>query len=66
MSEYDLMAQNGLLSVFETQPSYWSYGITEQMKRHPLKTWNRPTASWSLECEKDGKTREEALKKTTI
>ena len=52
--------------MLETQPSYFTYDVTESMKRHTLKAWNRPTASWSLECETVGKTREEALKKTTI
>ena len=66
MSEYDLMFQNGLLSVFEYEPSFFSSGVSESMKKHIMQTWNKPTASWSLECEKQGKTRDEALKRTTI
>lgn len=31
-----------------------------------MKTWNRPTSPWSLECEEAGKTREDAIEKTKI
>ena len=34
MSEYDLMDQNGLLSMIEAQPNYFSFGVSESMKKH--------------------------------
>lgn len=63
LNEYDLMLENGLLGTMEYLPSVFVYGGLNSYTGHYLKTFNRPTGSWLLECENDGRTIEEALKK---
>lgn len=61
-----MLIENGLARKLESQTSYYVYSDVESRKAHDLKTWNRATAPWSISCEIEGKTREQALKKTQI
>lgn len=55
----DVMVENGAYDVISHKPSYWSYGLNPQLNTTPLRSWNRPTLGWKIECEEQGKSREE-------
>ena len=56
-------SQNGVLDILYDQPDYSSAGGPTQlvMQDYHYQAWNRATIGWSLECEAQGKTREEGL-----
>ena len=66
LTEYDMMYDLGLIAMVESLPSWFNYGGSDSLRNHEFKLFNRPTASWKIECDLDGDTREEAIKKTQI
>jgi len=61
LNEFDLMSQGGVMEMIGNMPSLFKYGGEDAYKNHELFTYNRPTGSWSIQCEVDGKTLKEAI-----
>lgn len=54
------MQENGAYDVIASKPSYWSVGPPiGNLMQTQLRSWNRPTLGWKIECEEQGKSREE-------
>ena len=50
-----------MLEVMQDLPSWSDYGPTiNDLESYKVSGWNRPTLFWSLKCEAEGKTREQA------
>ena len=61
-----MQVNNGVLDHMESLPSYWKVGPSDlQLLETKLSSWNRPTMNWSLECEQEGKTRQEGYQAAT-
>ena len=60
-----VQSENGVSSVLEGSYDYTQYVDPAQKKQDMIRSWNRPTLNWSLECESQGLTRESALKTVT-
>lgn len=58
----DVQSTSGVESILEGSLDYGVY-ITDpsQKQQDPIRSWNRPTLNWSLECESQGKTRQNDL-----
>ena len=49
---YDVQEQNNVLSLLSHEPSYSHYcGNSTSKHDYFIRSWNRPTLTWSLECE---------------
>ena len=47
-----MQSNNGVMDHMTDQPSYWTTGPTvQELKASKLQSWNRPTLSWSLQCD---------------
>ena len=55
---YSVQNENGVLQILSNSPSYDTDGSSEEKKNAKIRSWNRPTLNWSLECEAEGFSRE--------
>mmetsp|Transcript_8640 Transcript_8640/g.11919 ORF Transcript_8640/g.11919 Transcript_8640/m.11919 type:complete len:104 (-) Transcript_8640:920-1231(-) len=57
-NQYKLRLESGVLDRERRLPHYWMYGPSDhELQSLKVSGWSRPTLSWKLECEADGKTR---------
>ena len=58
-NQADVYNENGVMDLLTTQPKYSSLGgpTASTMQGYLYQGWNRPTLSWSLQCEADNITR---------
>ena len=64
-NEETFMEENSLLGVLRSRSSYTNYEFGgSRLSRNVFETWNRPTWSWDISCEKSGKTRQDAYEAT--
>ena len=57
----DVQSESAVQSILEGSADYKHYVDPAQKEQDVLRSWNRPTLNWSLECESQGMTRESAL-----
>ena len=57
----DVQSESAVQSILEGSADYGHYVNPAQKEQDVLRSWNRPTLNWSLECEGQGMTREYAL-----
>ena len=55
---YSVQNENGVLSILSNSPDFGRYCNSENKKFEMIRSWNRPTLNWSLECEAEGFSRE--------
>ena len=59
-NQWELQSQSNVYNHLMVSPSYFGTGPIEgNLKDFKVSGWNRPTLNWSLECEAEGKYREE-------
>ena len=56
-NDFNIQMDNGVMSKIISNSMIWSFQEQEEKKDWPVHSWNRPTIQWSLECEKEGKSR---------
>lgn len=58
--QWELQTQSNVYDHLMTQPSFFGIGPKQgNLQGYKVKSWNRPTLSWSLQCEVEGKSRTE-------
>ena len=61
-NDYDVQNDNGVLDILSRQSMIFKLAPQANKVFHAVKSYNRPTIPWSLECESDGRTRSEGFK----
>ena len=56
-NDYDVQDDNGVLNILLNAPMIWTLAPQANKVYNTVKSYNRPTIPWSLECESDGRTR---------
>ena len=65
-NQYDLRNGVDVLEIMQDLPSWSEYGPTStELQGYKVSGWNRATISWSLECEAEGITRQQAFEAST-
>ena len=54
---YAVESENGVYDILSGSPSYDHYVTAGSKETDLIRSWNRPTLGWSLDCEAQGKTR---------
>ena len=59
-----MMRLNGVADELVRRSRFSDYVELDALDDNKFQSWNRPTHSWKLSCEDEGKTRQDAFEKT--
>ena len=62
---YSVESSSNVLDILQGSLSYSFYVDSNQKKADKISSWNRSTLNWSLACDKNGVTRDGAIKIVT-